>query len=146
MLEWTARNIMAKQAQSNSQLAVPKSTTTMTSRHPRRTEVMETMSRSMYAATFALGLPTNACDARTIDESTKNIGFSYTKSAPTAMVASRTPMMAGIRSSEAPSPAASESPNVATRASDTVDATTVPAVAQAARALSAPNLRNHRKP
>ena len=54
--------------------------------------------------------------------------------------------MTGTRSSDAPSPVASASPAVATKASETVEATTTPTIDHAARGSSAPNRRNQRNP
>ena len=55
-------------------------------------------------------------------------------------------MRTGIRSSEAPSPAARAKPAVATRDSATIAATVVPIMAQMARVSSAPKRRNQRNP
>src|ERR1700733_8583825 len=56
------------------------------------------------------------------------------------------PTMTGMRSSVAPSSVANARPAVATKDSETMEATIVPAIDQAANVLSAPNRRNHRKP
>ena len=63
-----------------------------------------------------------------------------------AMVITSTPMSTGIRSSEAPSPAARARPAVATNDNETIAAIIVPTIAQTARVSSAPKRRNHRKP
>ena len=63
-----------------------------------------------------------------------------------ATVITKTPTMTGMRSSDAPSPVASAKPAVATRASETTEATTVPARDHAASVSSAPNRRNQRNP
>ena len=55
MFEPMARNIMAKQEQSNSQLAVPQKTMVMISRHCRWTEVIRCMIRSTSATASPLG-------------------------------------------------------------------------------------------
>ncbi len=62
------------------------------------------------------------------------------------MVTTRTPKRTGTRSREAPSSVASASPTVATRERDTIDAMTVPTIAQTASVSSAPKRRNHRNP
>src|ERR1700689_5096718 len=63
-----------------------------------------------------------------------------------ASVITKTPTMTGMRSSDAPSPVARAKPAVATRASDTTEATTVPANDHAASVSLAPNRRNQRNP
>ena len=62
-----------------------------------------------------------------------------------ATVTTRAPMMAGMRSSEAPCSVANASPRVATSASETMEAITVPAMAHVASVLPAPKRRYHRK-
>ncbi len=58
----------------------------------------------------------------------------------------KVPISTGTRSSEAPSSAATPRPTMATSDRLTEAATSVPAMAQTARVLSAPKRRNQRKP
>ena len=64
MDESTAKNIMAKHAQSNSQFEQPHSMMRMTSRGPRRTAVTRPTILFICSATSPRGRPTTLCEMR----------------------------------------------------------------------------------
>ena len=67
---------MAKQEQSNSQLAVPHAKMVTTRRRPRRTDVTSRTTRCISAATSPRGRPTSRCEARKAHVTTKRRGRS----------------------------------------------------------------------
>jgi hypothetical protein len=71
-----AKNMTAKHPQSNSQFDVPQSTIRISCRHPRRTAVIDLMTRSIWAEVSPFGRPMIECEALSVAETTLNSGRS----------------------------------------------------------------------